>query len=156
MDRKAKECGCAICQRVDQPGVINLLINTSIGSEDGRVSSEAGGKITPDDKPGIVKEQGGEAFRLNLSEFPEDKGENNGEEKGLENKPSGAKNGLFVLGKEVPAYKKVKQVAVLPDTGKVKPRPPSGWFESGNFILIQDVLKKGIYKWCVATSAHNN
>jgi len=132
------------------------LINPRIGGENGRVSSEAGGKITPDDKPGIIKEQGGEAFRWNLSEFPEDKGENNGEEKGLENKPSGAKNGLFVLGKEVPAYKKVKQVAVLPDTGKVKPRPPSGWFESGNFILIQDVLKKGIYKWCVATSAHNN
>jgi len=59
----------------------------------------------------------------------------------LDNKPSGAKNGLFVLGKKVPAYKKVKQVAVLPDTGKVKTRPPSGWFESGNFILIQDVLK---------------
>ena len=135
MNGKAKEGGCAISQRVDQPRVINLLINPGIGGEDGRVSGEAGGKIAPDDKPGIVKEQGGKAFRWNLSEFPEDKGENNGEEKGLENKPSGAKNGLFVLGQEVPAYKKVKQVAVLPDSGKVKPRPPSGWFEYGNFLF---------------------
>jgi hypothetical protein len=114
------------------------LINPGISGEDGSVSGEAGRKITPDDKPGIVKEQGGEAFRWNLSEFPEDKGENNGEEKGLENKPSGAKNGLFVLGKEVPAYKKVKQIAVLPDTGKVKSRPPSGWFEYGNFLFCLD------------------
>ena len=138
MDRKAKEGGCAICQRVDQPGVINLLINPRIGGEDRRVSGEAGGKITPDDKPGIVKEQGGEAFGWNLSEFPEDKSENNGKEKGLENKPSGAKNGLFVLGKEVPAYKKIKQIAVLPDTGKVESRPPSGWFEYGNILLSFD------------------
>ena len=114
------------------------MINTSIGSEDGRVSSEAGGKITPDDKPGIVEEQRWEAFRWNLSEFPEDQGENNGEEKGLENKPSGAKNSLFVLGKEVSAYKKVKQVAVLPDSGKVKTRPSSGWFEYGNFLFCLD------------------
>jgi hypothetical protein len=119
------------------------LINTSIGSEYRSVSGEAGRKITPDDKPGIVKEQGRETFRWNLSEFTKDKGKNNGKEKGLENKPSGAKNGLFVLGKKVPAYKKVEKVPVLPDTGKVKPRPPSGWFESGNFILIQDVFKKG-------------
>jgi len=33
------------------------LINPRIGSEDGGVSGEAGGKITPDDKPGIVKEE---------------------------------------------------------------------------------------------------
>jgi hypothetical protein len=114
------------------------LINSGVGREYGSVSGKAGGKITPDDKPGIVKEQGGEAFRWNLSEFPEDKGENDRKEKGLENKPSGAKNGLFVLGKEVPAYKKVKQVAVLPNTGKVKPRPPSGWFEYGNILLCFD------------------
>jgi hypothetical protein len=105
LDGKAKDGGCAISQRVDQPRVINLLINPGISSEDGSVSGEAGGKITPDDKPGIVKEEGGEAFRWNLSEFPENKGENKGEEKGLENKPSGAKNGLFVLGKKVPANK---------------------------------------------------
>lgn len=111
------------------------MINSGISGEDRSVSGKAGGKITPDDKSGIVKEQGGEAFRWNLSEFPEDKGENNGEEKGLENKPSGAKNGLFVLGQEVPAHKKVKQVAVLPDSGKVKTRPPSGWFEYGNFLF---------------------
>ena len=145
MDGKAKEGGCAICQRVDQPGVINLLINPRIGGEDRRVSGEAGGKITPDDKPGIVKEQGGEAFRWNLSKFSEDKGENNGKEKGLENKPSWAKNGLFVLGKEVSAYKKVKQVAVLPDSGKVKTRPSSGWFEYGNFLFCLD---KGL-KWII-------
>jgi hypothetical protein len=88
LDGKAKEGGCAISQRVDQPGVINLLINPGISSEDGSVSGEAGGKITPDDKPGIVKEQGWKAFRWNLSEFSEDKCEDNGKEKGLKNKPS--------------------------------------------------------------------
>ena len=108
MDRKAKEGGCAICQRVDQPGVINLLINPGIGGENGRVSGEAGGKITPDDKPGIVKEQGGEAFRWDLSKFSEDKGENNGKEKGLKNKPSGTEYRLLILGKKIPAYKKVE------------------------------------------------
>ena len=75
---------------------------------------------------------------MNLSEFPENKGENNGEEKGLENKPSGAKNRLFVLGKKVPTYKKVEKVAILPDTGKVKSRPPSGCFEYSNFLLCFD------------------
>jgi hypothetical protein len=138
LDGKAKEGGCAISQGVDQPRVINLLINPGISSKYGSVSDEAGGKITPDDKPGIVKEQGWEAFRWNLSEFPEDKGENNGEEKGLENKPSGTKNGLLVLGKKVPAYKKVKQVAVLPDACKIKTCPPSGWFEYGNFLFCLD------------------
>ena len=78
MNGKAKEGGCAISQGVDQPRVVNLLINPRIGGENGRVSGEAGGKITPDDQPGIIKEQGGETFRWNLSEFPEDKGENNG------------------------------------------------------------------------------
>ena len=94
---KAKECGSAISQRIDQPGVINLLINPGISGEDGSVSGEAGGKITPDDKPGIVKEQGGEAFGWNLSEFPEDKSENNGKEKGLKNKPSRSQNSLSIL-----------------------------------------------------------
>ena len=108
MDRKAKEGGCAICQRVDQPGVVNLLINPGIGSEDGSVSGEAGRKITPDDKPGIVKEQGGQAFGWNLSEFSEDKGEDNGEEKWLKNKPSGTEYRLLILGKKIPAYKKVE------------------------------------------------
>jgi hypothetical protein len=56
----------------------------------------------------------------------------------VENKPSGAKNSLFVLGKKVPAYKKVEKVPVLPDSGKVKPRPPSGWFEYGNILLFID------------------
>ena len=108
MDRKAKEGGCAICQRVDQPGVINLLINPGIGGEDGRVSGEAGGKITPDDKPGIIKEEGGEAFRWNLSKFTEDEGEDNGKEKGLKNKPSRTEYRLLILGKKIPAYKKVE------------------------------------------------
>ena len=88
MDGKAKEGGCTISQGVDQPGVINLLINPGISGEDGSVSGEAGGKITPDNQPRIVEEQGGETFCWNLSEFPEDEGENNGEEKGLKNKPS--------------------------------------------------------------------
>ena len=108
LDRKAKEGGCAISQRVDQPGVINLLINPGIGGEDGRVSGEAGGKITPDYKPGIIKEEGGEAFRWNLSKFSEDKGENNGKEKWLKNKPSGTEYRLLILGKKIPAYKKVE------------------------------------------------
>ena len=56
----------------------------------------------------------------------------------MKNKPSGAKNGLFVLGKEVSAYKKIKQIAVLPDTSKVKTRPSSGWFEYGNILLCSD------------------
>jgi hypothetical protein len=56
LDGKAKEGGCAISQGVDQPRVINLLINPGISSKYGSVSDEAGGKITPDDKPGIVKE----------------------------------------------------------------------------------------------------
>jgi len=84
------------------------LINPGIGGEDGRVSGEAGGKITPDDKPGIIKEEGGEAFRWNLSKFSEDKGENNGKEKWLKNKPSGTEYRLFILGKKIPAYKKVE------------------------------------------------
>ena len=138
MDRKPKEGRDAIGNWINQPGVINLLINSCISSEDRSVSCKAGRKITPDDQPGIVKEQGREAFRWNLSEFPEDKGENDRKEKGLENKPGGAKNGLFVLGKEVPAYKKVKQVAILPNTGKVKPRPAGGWFEYGNILLCFD------------------
>jgi hypothetical protein len=80
------------------------LINPGVGSEDRSVSGEAGGKITPDNQPGIVKEERGKAFRWNLSEFPENKGKHNSKEKGLENKPSGAKNGLFVLGKKIPTY----------------------------------------------------
>jgi hypothetical protein len=62
LDRKAKEGGCAICQRVDQPRVVNLLINPGISGEDGSVSGEARGKITPDDQPGIIKEQGRKTF----------------------------------------------------------------------------------------------
>ena len=114
------------------------MINAGIGSEDRSVPREAGGKITPDDKPGIIKEEGGEAFGWNLSKFTEDEGENNGKEKGLKNKPSGTEYRLLILGKKIPAYKKVKQVAVLPDTGKVKSRPPSGWFEYGNILLCFD------------------
>ena len=108
MDGKAKEGGCAICQWVDKPGVINLLINPGISSEDGSVSGEAGGKITPYDKPGIIKEEGGEAFRWNLSKFTEDEGEDNGKEKGLKNKPSRTEYRLLILGKKIPAYKKVE------------------------------------------------
>jgi len=84
------------------------LINPGISGENGRVSGEAGGKITPDDKPGIIKEEGGEAFRWNLSEFSEDKGEDNGKAKGLKNKPSGTEYRLLILGKKIPAYKKVE------------------------------------------------
>jgi hypothetical protein len=105
LDRKPKERRDAIGNWINQSGVINLLINPGISSENRCISGKAGREVTPNNQPGIVKEQGGEAFRWNLSEFPENKGENNGEEKGLENKPSGAKNGLFVLGKKVPANK---------------------------------------------------
>jgi len=73
-----------------------------------------------------------------LSKSSKNKAKDNGEEKRLEDKPCGTKNGLFVLGKKVPTYKKIKQVAVLPDTGKVKSRPPSGWFEYGNILLCFD------------------
>ena len=116
------------------------MINPRIGSEYGSVSGEAGGKITPNDKPGIVKEEGREAFRGNFSEFTEDKGKDNGQEKGLEYKPSGTKNSLFVLGKKVTTNKKVKKISVLPDTGKVKPGPPSGWFKNGNFLRVFDKI----------------
>ena len=108
MDGKAKEGGCAISQGVDQPRVINLLINPGISSKYGSVSDEAGGKITPDDKPGIVKEQGGEAFGRYLCKGSKNKAKNNGQKKGLKNKPSGAKNGLFVLGKKIAPNQQVK------------------------------------------------
>ena len=108
MDRKSKQGRDAIGEWIDQPRVINLLINPRIGSENGSVSGEAGGKITPDNQPGIVKKERGKAFRWNLSEFPENKGKHNSKEKGLENKPSRAKNGLFVLGKKIPTYQQVK------------------------------------------------
>ena len=104
MDRKAKEGGCAISQRIDQPRIINLLINPGIGSEDRSVPREAGGKITPDDKARIVKEEGGEAFGRNLGKFPKNESENNRKEKGLNNKPSRAKYGLFILGKKIPPH----------------------------------------------------
>jgi hypothetical protein len=102
------------------------LVNTSIGNKCGGIASKTRREISPYDQARIVKEEGREAFRWNLCEFTEDEGENNGQKEGLENKPSGAKNGLFVLGKEVPAYKKVQKVAVFPDPGKVKPSPSTG------------------------------
>jgi len=43
-----------------------------------------------------------------LSEFSEDKGEDNRKKKGLEHKPSGAEYRLLILGKKIPAYKKVE------------------------------------------------
>ena len=43
-----------------------------------------------------------------MSEFPKYEGEDDGEEKGLKNKPSGAENSLLILGKKIPAYKKVQ------------------------------------------------
>ena len=45
---------------------------------------------------------------------------------------------MFVLGKKVPSNKKVEKVTALPDTGNVKPRPTSGWFEYGNFLVCFD------------------
>jgi len=73
-----------------------------------------------------------------LCKSSKNKAKDNGKEKGLKNKPSGAKNGLFVLGKEVPAYKKIKQIAVLPDASKVKSGPSSGWSKYGNILLCFD------------------
>ena len=73
-----------------------------------------------------------------MGKFPKNESENNRKEEGLEHKPSWAKNCLFVLGKKVPTYKKVEKVAILPDTGKVKSRPSSGWFEYGNIFLCFD------------------
>ena len=114
------------------------MINSGVGREYGSVSREAGGKITPNDESRIVEEDGREAFSGYLCKSSKNKAKDNGKEKGLKNKPSGAENSLLILGQEVPAYKKVKQVPVLPYTGKVKSRPPSRWFESGNFLLFLD------------------
>ena len=84
------------------------MIYPGISREDRSISGEARRKITPDDKPGIIKKEGGESFRWNLSKFSEDKGENNGKEKWLKNKPSGTEYRLLILGKKIPAYKKVE------------------------------------------------
>ena len=46
---KPKEGRDAIGNWINQPGVINLLINSCISSEDRSVSGKAGRKITPDD-----------------------------------------------------------------------------------------------------------
>ena len=84
------------------------MINPGISGENGRVSGEAGGKITPDDKPGIIKEEGGEAFRWNLGKFPKYESKNNGKEQRLQYKPSRTEYRLLILGKKITAYKKVK------------------------------------------------
>ena len=77
------------------------MINPGISGEDGSVSGEAGGKIAPDDKPGIIKEEGGEAFRWNLGKFTEDEGKNNGEEQRLQYKPSRTEYRLLILCKKI-------------------------------------------------------
>jgi len=58
LDGKAKEGGCAICQRINQPRVINLLINPGVDREYGSITCKASREVTPNDKPGIVKEHG--------------------------------------------------------------------------------------------------
>ena len=84
------------------------MVNTSIGNKCCGITSKTRREISPYDQARIVKEEGWEAFGWNLCEFTEDEGENNGEEKGVENKPSGAKYGLFVLGKKIAPNQKVK------------------------------------------------
>ena len=116
------------------------MVNTSIGNKCGGIASKTRREISPYDQARIVKEEMWEAFRWNLCEFTEDECENYGQKKRLKNKPSGAKNGLFVLGKKVPAYKKVQKVAEFPDSGKVKPCPPTGWFNYCYFLRIDTMI----------------
>ena len=79
------------------------MINPGIGRESGGITCETGGEITPNDKTGVIKEQGREPFGRNLGKFTKNESENNRKEQGLEYKPSWAKNGLFILGKKVSA-----------------------------------------------------
>jgi hypothetical protein len=56
----------------------------------------------------------------------------------LQNKPSGAKDGLFVLSIKISPNEKVKQISILPNAPKIKTSPTSGRFEYGNILLFFD------------------
>ena len=78
------------------------MINPCIGSESRGITCETGGEITPNDQTRIIKEQRREPLGWYLGKFSKDQSKNNRKEERLENKPSWAKNGLFILGEKVP------------------------------------------------------
>ena len=76
LDGKTEQAGNAVGQGVDQSRVIHFLVDSGIGEEGGRVSSETYDEIAPNNQPGVVEKQGGESFGRNLGKCPEYESEN--------------------------------------------------------------------------------
>ena len=73
-----------------------------------------------------------------MSKFTKYKGEDDGKEQGLQDKPSGPEDGLFVLCKKISSNEQIEKVAVLPDTDKIKASPSSRPLEGSDFLASFD------------------
>ena len=110
------------------------MIDACIGQKGRGIPRKASRKVTPDDQPGIVEEEGRETFGGDLGELPEDESKYDSEEKRLKDEQSGTEDGLFVLSEEVATNQKVKEVAVLPNAGEIEPGPSRRGLEGGDFV----------------------
>ena len=111
------------------------MIDACIGKKGRGIPRKASRKVTPDNQPGIVEEEGRETFGGDLGELPEYEGKYDSEEKRLKDEPSGTEDGLFVLSEEVATNQKVKEVAVLPNAGEIEPRPTLRGLNEGNLFV---------------------